>query len=94
MANVVPIASATAFKKAKTVHTDDGEVNFANVYELTKFVAAEIRASKMKFTKLADKAGCCPATVSNLAHGVTRDPRTGTMLNILRVLGFRVIVRR
>jgi len=98
MANVVPIASAPAFnktfKKQTSIATDDGEINFANVYELTNFVAAEIRASKMKFVKLAEKAGCCASTVSNLAHGVTRDPRTGTMLNILRVLGFKVIVRR
>lgn len=92
MANVVPI---TTFSKAKPMlRTDDGDISFSNVYELTRFVAAEIRGSKLKFTKIADQAGCCPATVSNLAHGVTRDPRTGTMLNILRVLGFQVIVRR
>lgn len=92
MVNVVPLS--TARKKAMAVRMDDGEMNFANVYELTKFVSGEIRASKMKFSKIADKAGCCSATVSNLAHGVTHDPRTSTIFKILGVLGYRVTVRR
>jgi hypothetical protein len=69
-------------------------ISFANIYELTKFVAGEIRLSKMKFSKIADGAECCPSTVSNIAHGITRDPRASTVIKILGVLGYRVAVRR
>lgn len=91
-ANVVTLSSAR--KKATPVRHETADISFASVYELTKFVAGEIRGSKMKFGKIADKAGCCTATVSNIAHGVTRDPRVGTIIKILGVLGYRVTARR
>lgn len=47
----------------------------------------------MKYSKLADKAGICPQTVSNIVHGVTRSPRAATVLQLLKALGFEVFVR-
>lgn len=70
-----------------------GEFNFHNEQDLCKFVGGEIRASRLNFTKLAAQAGCCPQTVANLAHGDTQFPRVGTVLRILRALGFELIVR-
>ncbi|WP_318872043.1 helix-turn-helix transcriptional regulator [Sinorhizobium meliloti] len=69
------------------------EYNFRDIYELTAFVAGEILASKLKYSKLADKAGICPQTVSNIVHGVTRSPRAATVLQLLKALGFEVFVR-
>jgi transcriptional regulator with XRE-family HTH domain len=88
---VIQLSSA---RKKTPVRHESADISFANVYELTKFVAGEIRGSKMKFSKIADKAGCCASTVSNIAHGVTHDPRVGTVIKILGVLGYRVTARR
>jgi len=95
MVNVVSMSSA-ARKAAKpmAVQIQSENISFENIYELTKFVAGEIRLSKMKYNKIAEKASCCSATVSNIAHGVTRDPRASTVIKILQVLGYRVAVRR
>lgn len=69
------------------------EYNFRNVDELCAFVAGEIRASKKKYVRIAEKAEVCPSTVSNLAHGITHYPRAATLLQILRALGYEVFVR-
>lgn len=93
MVNVVEMSSVA--RKARVTPVMQSEnISFANIYELTKFVAGEIRLSKMKFSKIADGAECCPSTVSNIAHGITRDPRASTVIKILGVLGYRVAVRR
>ena len=89
MENVVTLAN----RKSTVAKAESVGIGFANVYELTAFLAGEIRSSKVTFTKLADKANCCPSTVSNIAHGITKDPRVGTVIKILDVLGYRVSVR-
>jgi hypothetical protein len=91
---MVQVVSLSSARKKTPVRYESADISFNNVYELTKFVAGEIRGSKMKFSKIADKAGCCASTVSNIAHGVTHDPRTGTIIRILGVLGYRVVARR
>jgi DNA-binding phage protein len=72
---------------------DQSEYTFKDASELCAFVASEIRRSRKKYTKIADGAGCCTSTVSNLANGTTHYPRLATVLEILRVLGFAMVVR-
>jgi hypothetical protein len=67
--------------------------HFNDVSAVCSFVGTEIRLSKMKYSKIAEMANCAPSTVSNLAHGETNFPRFGTVLQILRALGFEVVVR-
>lgn len=67
--------------------------HFNDIAALCQFLSAEIRNSKMKFSKIAEMANCSPSTVSKMAHGETHYPRAGTVLQILRALGFEVIVR-
>lgn len=89
---VVEFESARRFKAARE-KVGIQEYSFRDAYELCEFVAHEIRASKSKYSKLADKCGVCPATISNIASGVTRSPRASTVLSILKALGFEVFVR-
>lgn len=67
--------------------------HFNDVGAACRFLGAEIRASKMKYSKLAELANCHPTTISNLAHEETHQPRFSTVLQILRALGFEVVVR-
>lgn len=67
--------------------------HFNDVGAACRFVGAEIRASKLKYSKLAELANCHPQTISNLAHGETSQPRFSTILQILRALGFEIVVR-
>lgn len=80
-------------KKFRTVSVGE-EMSFADVEELCAFVAHEIVTAKIKYIRLAEKAGCCPSTVSKLAAGETHLPRASTVLNILRALGFELVARR
>lgn len=70
------------------------EYTFADVHELAAFVAGEIRASKLKYARIAERAGVCASTVSKLAYGETHSPRANTVLQILLVLGFEIVARR
>ena len=69
------------------------EFTFKDTSELCAFVQHEILVSKRKYKDIADRAGVCATTVSNMAHGDTHFPRFGTVVSILRVLGFEVVVR-
>jgi transcriptional regulator with XRE-family HTH domain len=89
---VVEFESARRFKAARE-KIGIQEYSFRDAYELCEFVAKEIRASKTKYTKLADKSGVCAATVSNIASGTTKSPRAQTVLSILKALGYEVFVR-
>ena len=72
---------------------DWNEYSFQNTEDLAAFVAKEIRESRIKYTKLADKAGVCSQTVSRLAHGETTYPRAHTLFMVLKALGFEIFVR-
>lgn len=89
---VVSLESVKRFKSARA-KVGIQEYSFRTTYELVEFVADEIRASKMKYTKLAKKAGICPQTVSNIASRVTKAPRVSTVLPILKALDFDIFVR-
>jgi len=89
---VVSFESAKRFKAAQ-VRAGIQEYNFRDASELCDFVASEIRTAKIKYSKLADKCGVCPATISNIATGTTKSPRASTVLQILKALGFEVFVR-
>lgn len=66
---------------------------FNDIGALCKFLSEEIRASKMKFSKIAEMANCHPTTVAHLARNETGSPRASTVLQVLRALGFEVVVR-
>jgi hypothetical protein len=70
------------------------EYDFQDIYELCSFVQHEIIASKLKYSAIALRAGCCAQTVSNMASGETHQPRASTVMNILGVLGFQMVARR
>jgi transcriptional regulator with XRE-family HTH domain len=70
------------------------ELNFNNMEELLAFLAHEITKSKLKYSKLAERAHVVPQTVSRIAHGETRGPRAATVFSILAALGFEVVIRR
>ncbi|NEI52695.1 helix-turn-helix domain-containing protein [Rhizobium leguminosarum] len=89
---VVQFESAKRFKRAQE-KAGIQEYSFRDAYELCAFVASEIQASRMNYSKLAEKAGIWPQTVSNIANGITRSPRVSTVLPILKALGFEVFVR-
>lgn len=67
--------------------------HFNDVAELTRFLADEIRASRMRYSKLASISNVHATTISKLAHGQVQFPRAATLLQILRALGFEIIVR-
>jgi len=70
------------------------EIDLNDLAEVTRFVASEIRATKLKFGKLADKAGVCAHTVSRIASEDTKYPRWNTVVCLLRAMGYRVFARR
>lgn len=67
-------------------------VEFSNPYDMRMYVQSAIRDSKMKYSVLAKKAGVCSQTVSKIASGETKDPRTNTTIKLLFALGKRVYV--
>lgn len=81
------------FKRPWVTETGD-EYTFKDISELCAFLQHEIQSSKRKYKAIAEKAGCCAQTVSNMAHGQTHYPRAATVFDILRVLGFEVVVRQ
>lgn len=74
--------------------TDDNEYTFQDIRELCAFLQSEIQRSKRTYKYIAEKAGCCAQTVSNMASGSTNYPRAATVFEILRVLGFQIVVRQ
>lgn len=68
-------------------------IEISNVYEMCRFVQSEIRASKMKYVDIARRSGVTAQTVSRIASGETKDPRTGTIIKILLSLGRRIYVK-
>jgi transcriptional regulator with XRE-family HTH domain len=82
-------------RRFKTAREKAGikEYSFRNAFELCEFVASEIRASRMKYSKLASESNVCAQTISNIACGQTKSPRASTVLSILKALGFEVFVR-
>ena len=70
------------------------EFTFADITELCAFLQHEIVVSKMRYNKIADRAGCCVSTVSKMASGETKQPRASTALAILGVFGFQLVVRQ
>lgn len=73
---------------------DEHEYSFKDITELCAFIQHEIQSSKKKYKDIAEKAGCCAQTVSNMASGTTHYPRAATVFEILRALGFEVVVRQ
>lgn len=91
-ANVVDIKGRKVMAQARA-RGDWQEYNFNTTEELAAFVGKEIRGSRIKYTKLAEKSGLCPHTISRLAHGETTYPRAHTLLMVLKALGFEFFVR-
>lgn len=87
---VIPLAT----KRAST-RVVDGRIEFTfnNVEELYAFLAREIAMKKMRYSKFAEKAELCAATVSRMAHGDTHFPRFGTVFAMLKVLGYELVVK-
>lgn len=81
-------------QKTRWQDSDGTEYSFADIGELAAFVGYEIRASKLKYMRIAELANVCPQTVSKLAYGTTVYPRANTVLQILSVLGFDIVARR
>lgn len=82
-----------ARRRQQTTPAIGEEITFADIEELCAFVAHVIVSSKMKYVRLAEKAGCCPATISKLAAGETHLPRASTVLNILQALGYQLVAK-
>lgn len=83
---------ATRRREARVV---DGHIEFTfnDIAELCAFVAREIEITKKKYSVLANKAGVCSSTVSRMANGTTQHPRAETVFQILKTLGYDVVVR-
>lgn len=93
-------AAAINFEPPRLVHSRPvrepqgfEDKHFNDIGELCRFLSSEIRASKMKYSKLGEMANCHPTTVAHLARNETASPRASTVLQVLRALGFEVIVR-
>lgn len=93
LSNVVDIKGRSRVQSAAKTRGEWQEYSFRNTEELGDFVGKEIRASKMKYNKLAEKSGLCTNTISRLAHGETTYPRAHTLLMVLKALGFEFFVR-
>jgi hypothetical protein len=90
--NTQATGNVVALKSSVTTQENAIPLELNNVYGITKFVQGEIRASKMKYVEIAKKAQCSPQTVGRLADGTTKDPRIGTVIKILFVLGRRISI--
>ena len=75
-----------------TGKSKDKRISFTNVYEMRVYLQGLIRDSGIKYSVLAKKSAMNPQTVSRIASGETKDPRTGTVLKLLFSLGKRVYV--
>jgi len=83
-------------RKNRPIHNIvDGrtEMTFENIHDLCAFVAREINFTKKKYSRFASEAGMAHGTVSNMAKGVTQHPRAETVFQMLKVLGYEVVVR-
>lgn len=69
------------------------ELTFENIHDLCAFVAREIQLTKKKYSKFATDVGCCTSTVSRMANGYTHHPRAETVFQMLKALGYEVVVR-
>lgn len=69
------------------------EMTFESVADLCAFVAREINFTKKKYSKFAGEVGMSYGTVSNMAKGITRYPRAETVFQMLKALGYEVVVR-
>ena len=86
-------ATALATSTSRRFIADHQEYTFDDIGQLCAFLQHEIQSSKRKYVRLAEAAGCCPATVSNMASGITQYPRAGTVFAILKTLGYEVVIR-
>ena len=87
-----------------SVHTDpigrtwldktEEEFTFKDIYELCGFLQHEIQMSRRRYSEIAGKAGVCAQTVSKMASGESKAQRDSTVFEILRGLGFEVVVRQ
>lgn len=96
MTSATPVSSAhsaSAMRRYRVEDTGPQDWAFDSVDQLCEFCAKELLASKKKYSKLAEDAGVCSSTIRNLAVSNTRFPRAATVLQVLRALGFEVIVR-
>jgi len=93
MTFATPISSAASRKRVRIEDSGPQDWHFDDIEQLCDFCAKEIIASKKKYSKLAESAGVCPSTIRNLAVSSTRFPRAATVLQVLRALGFEVVVR-
>lgn len=69
------------------------EMTFENIHDLCAFVAREINFTKRKYSKFASDIGMTYGTVSRMATGVTQHPRAETVFQMLKALGYEVVVR-
>lgn len=69
------------------------EMTFESINDLCAFVAREINFTKKKYSTFAKDIGMCHGTVSNMAKGVTQHPRAETVFQMLKALGYEVVVR-
>jgi hypothetical protein len=92
MTALATLPHATRRRSAREI---DGHIEFTfnDIHELCAFVAREISMTKLKYTKFAEKTGCCTSTVSRMANGYTQHPRAETVFQMLRTLGYEVVVR-
>ena len=74
------------------VSKKDERIAFENVYQMRLYLQGLIRDSKIKYSVLAKRADMNPHTVSRIANGDTKDPRTNTTIKLLFALGKRVYV--
>jgi DNA-binding phage protein len=89
--NVTPFPKKVSKAAPRVIKRNETE--FHTVEEACKFVSLEIRQSKKKLSVIAREANVCTSTVSRMAYGETHFPRLGTILSILKVLGYEVVVR-
>lgn len=87
------MSKVQALTKRSWQPTTHGEYTFKDISELLAFIQHEVHASGRKYNDIALHAKCCASTVSKLAAGETRFPRAQTVLEILRTLGFQIVVR-
>lgn len=68
--------------------------SIANAYEMRLAVQAMINESKKHYKDIGRLAEVSPQTVSHIADGTTKDPRSRTLLGILFALGGTLTLHR
>jgi transcriptional regulator with XRE-family HTH domain len=91
-AAVIDFPTFTQYRQERSRRV--AEYKFKNMEELVTFLAGEINASDLNYTRLAERSHVCASTVSNLANDLTKSPRAATVFAILAALGFEVVVRK